>query len=168
MLRMTKPVEPALVRETRVVSETEALAGALAGACPRGTVVYLSGELGSGKSTFARAWLRALGVAGPIKSPTYTLLESYALDNGLDAVHMDLYRIADADELDFLAMETFAENLAVMLVEWPEVGAARLPAADLWIHLAHGENTRRIRVDCPNSGLRAVVRGAGFHNMNES
>lgn len=162
MLRMTEPAEPALVLETRAASETEALAGALARACPRGTVVYLSGELGSGKSTFARAWLRALGVAGPIKSPTYTLLECYALDDGSDAVHMDLYRIADAEEIDFLALETFTGNLAVMLVEWPEIGASHLPAADLWIRLAHGEGTRRIRLDCPDPGLRGALRGAGF------
>lgn len=162
MLRMTEPVEPALVRETRTASETEALAGALAGACPRGTVIYLSGELGSGKSTFARAWLRALGVAGPIKSPTYTLLESYALDEGSDAVHMDLYRIADAEEIDFLALETLTDNLAVMLVEWPEIGVSRLPAADLWVRLTHDGDSRRIRVDCSDPDLRVMLRGAGF------
>jgi tRNA threonylcarbamoyladenosine biosynthesis protein TsaE len=85
---------------------------------------------------FARAFLQALGVSGSIKSPTYTLIESYAIPDGRDAVHMDLYRIADPDELDYLALDRIFERLRVMLVEWPQRGAGRLPAADVTVALA--------------------------------
>ena len=83
---------------------TERLARALAVTQPRsGVVVYLHGDLGAGKSTLARAWLRTHGVSGAIRSPTYTLVEHYPLPDGGRALHLDLYRIGDAGELEFLA-----------------------------------------------------------------
>ena len=80
---------------------TDALGGALAATQPARAVVYLEGDLGAGKSTLARAWLRALGVTGAIKSPTYALVERYPIPGG-EAAHLDLYRLAAAAELDFL------------------------------------------------------------------
>ena len=113
---------------------TAALAEALAATQPRSAVVDLHGDLGAGKSTLARAWLRALGVAGTIRSPTYTLVERYPLAGGGEALHLDLYRIGDAGELEFLGLD---EGAAVLwLVEWPERGAAALPAPDLHVALA--------------------------------
>jgi len=112
---------------------TEALGQALARTRPGFAVVHLHGELGAGKSTLARALLRTLGVAGAIRSPTYTLVERYPVDGG-EAWHLDLYRIGDAGELEFLGLD---EGAAVLwLVEWPERGAAALPAADLHVALA--------------------------------
>ena len=113
---------------------TEELAEALARSLPDRAVVYLDGQLGAGKSTLARAMLRALGVTGPIKSPTYTLVERYPLGAG-EAVHLDLYRIAGAGELEFLGLDELAASARLWLVEWPERGGAALPAADLHIHL---------------------------------
>jgi tRNA threonylcarbamoyladenosine biosynthesis protein TsaE len=112
---------------------TEALGQALARTRPPFAVVHLQGDLGAGKSTLARALLRALGVAGAIRSPTYTLVERYPVDGG-EAWHLDLYRIGDAGELEFLGLD---EGAAVLwLVEWPERGAAALPSADLHVALA--------------------------------
>ncbi|HET8819327.1 MAG TPA: tRNA (adenosine(37)-N6)-threonylcarbamoyltransferase complex ATPase subunit type 1 TsaE, partial [Xanthomonadaceae bacterium] len=91
-------------------------------------------DLGAGKSTLARAWLRALGVAGPIRSPTYTLVERYPLGADAEALHLDLYRIGDAGELEFLGLD--GVDAALWLVEWPERGARSLPPADLRVSLA--------------------------------
>lgn len=112
---------------------TEALGQALARTRPTFAVVHLQGDLGAGKSTLARALLRELGVAGAIRSPTYTLVERYPVEGG-EAWHLDLYRIGDAGELEFLGLD---EGAAVLwLVEWPERGAAALPSADLHVALA--------------------------------
>ena len=143
---MTASLEPSLLIESRTPSQTGALAACFSRQCPPGAVIYLRGDLGSGKSTFARALLQALGVGGAIKSPTYTLIETYALDEAQEAVHMDLYRIADADEIDFLALDAFADKLRIMLVEWPEKGDGHLPQADLVINFEHRGDARRIRV----------------------
>lgn len=111
---------------------TEALGQALARTRPANAVVHLRGDLGAGKSTLARALLRALGVAGAIRSPTYTLVERYPVAGG-EAWHLDLYRIGDAGELEFLGLD---EGAAVLwLVEWPERGGASLPPADLVLSL---------------------------------
>lgn len=113
---------------------TEALGRALARTRPPRAIVFLRGELGAGKSTLARALLRALGVEGPIRSPTYTLVERYRLAGGDEALHLDLYRIGDAGELEFLGLAD--AEAALWLIEWPERGLAALPAPDLAIDLA--------------------------------
>lgn len=122
---------------------TEALAARLAASAPPSATVYLHGDLGAGKSSLARAWLRALGVHGPIPSPTYTLVERYAVADG-EALHLDLYRIGDAGELEFLGLDGEAARL--WLVEWPERGQGALPAADLVIHLEVAGAGRQARL----------------------
>ena len=122
---------------------TEALGQALARTRPPVAVVHLRGDLGAGKSTLARALLRALGVAGAIRSPTYTLVERYPVEGG-EAWHLDLYRIGDAGELEFLGLD---EGAAVLwLVEWPERGGAALPPADLQVDLSVEGNGRAARL----------------------
>jgi tRNA threonylcarbamoyladenosine biosynthesis protein TsaE len=113
---------------------TDALARLLAQSQPTPAVAYLQGDLGAGKSTLARAWLRALGVTGAVRSPTYTLVERYELGAGGEALHLDLYRIGGAGELEFLGLDDIPA--ALWLVEWPERGGSALPAADLRIELA--------------------------------
>ncbi len=115
---------------------TAVLGVALAASRPPRAVVHLHGDLGAGKSTLARALLRALGVRGAIRSPTYTLIEPYRLEGGDEAVHLDLYRIAAADELEFLGLDELAAQAALWLVEWPERGGKALPQADLRVDLA--------------------------------
>lgn len=122
---------------------TEALGQALARTRPAVAVVHLRGDLGAGKSTLARALLRALGVAGAIRSPTYTLVERYPVEGG-EAWHLDLYRIGDAGELEFLGLD---EGAAVLwLVEWPERGGAALPRADLQVDLSVEGGGRAVRL----------------------
>lgn len=120
---------------------TVRLAEALAATQPAQAVVLLHGDLGAGKSTLARGWLRALGVEGAIRSPTYTLVEHYPLPAGGRGLHLDLYRIGDARELDFLGLDDAGATL--WLVEWPERGRGALPPADLEIDLAVAGSGRR-------------------------
>ncbi len=122
------------VRSIHLADEaaTSALAAALARELPARAVVWLHGDLGAGKSTLARAMLRALGVQGAIRSPTYTLVERYPIADG-DALHLDLYRIGDAGELEFLGLDV--DDGRLWLVEWPERGAGALPPADLHVRL---------------------------------
>lgn len=124
---------------------TAALARALAGSQPAMAVVHLHGDLGAGKSTLARAWLRALGVTGAVRSPTYTLVERYPLAGGGEALHLDLYRIGDAGELEFLGLDDADARL--WLVEWPERGSGALPVADLRIRLAVAGDGRSCRLE---------------------
>ncbi|MBP6596350.1 MAG: tRNA (adenosine(37)-N6)-threonylcarbamoyltransferase complex ATPase subunit type 1 TsaE [Arenimonas sp.] len=123
---------------------TDALGAALAASAPARAVVYLQGPLGAGKSSLARAWLRALGVAGAIKSPTYTLVERYAIPAG-QAAHLDLYRLAAASELDFLGLDELSAEAGLWLVEWPERGGGSLPAADLRLELSMAGEGRHLR-----------------------
>jgi tRNA threonylcarbamoyladenosine biosynthesis protein TsaE len=130
--------------QLRDTEATEALGRALAMTQVLPAVVHLHGELGAGKSTLARAWLRALGVTGAIRSPTYTLVERYLLPAGGEALHLDLYRIAGAGELEFLALDDAAG--ALWLVEWPERGGDALPPADLRVDLEVAGTGRSLRV----------------------
>jgi tRNA threonylcarbamoyladenosine biosynthesis protein TsaE len=124
---------------------TAALAERLAGALDGGLVVYLHGDLGAGKTSFARALLTRLGVGERVKSPTYSLVESYQAA-GRPAWHLDLYRIADPGELEWLGLDALADPAALVLVEWPERGAGALPAADLELFLAHRGMGRQARL----------------------
>lgn len=120
---------------------TDLLGQALAATRPSPALLELQGDLGAGKSTTARALLRALGVTGAIRSPTYTLVERYPLADGSEAWHMDLYRIGGAAELDFLGLDEGTASL--WLVEWPERGAGALPPTDLRLELEMAGRGRR-------------------------
>ncbi|MBX3692499.1 MAG: tRNA (adenosine(37)-N6)-threonylcarbamoyltransferase complex ATPase subunit type 1 TsaE [Dokdonella sp.] len=122
-----------------------AIARALAQTAPPGMVVYLHGELGAGKTTFARAWLGAAGVDGRIKSPTYSLIESYPLGTTA-AHHLDLYRLADPGELEWLGLADLVDGRSFMLVEWPERGGDAVPPADLHVCLDHAGEARDLRI----------------------
>lgn len=123
---------------------TTALAQRFAGAIDGGAVIYLHGDLGAGKTSFARALLTALGVGERVKSPTYSLVESYRAGD-LVAWHLDLYRIAAPGELEWLGLDALGDPSALVLVEWPERGTGALPAADLVLELEHAEHGRRAR-----------------------
>ncbi len=132
---------------------TDALAAAFAASRPATAVIHLHGDLGAGKSSFARAFLRALGVAGTIRSPTYTLVERYPLADGREALHLDLYRIGDPGELEFLGIEP--EHVALWLVEWPDRGGDALPPADLRIALQIEGEGRSFSAEALNAEAQA-------------
>jgi tRNA threonylcarbamoyladenosine biosynthesis protein TsaE len=115
---------------------TEKVGGALARALTRGMVIALHGDLGVGKTTVVRGALRALGWTGPVKSPTYTLVEHYPLSS-LYFYHFDFYRFADPSEWETAGLADYFRDDAVCLVEWPERVAGLLPPADVDIALAH-------------------------------
>ena len=114
---------------------TETLGRRLAAGMHRG-IVYLEGELGAGKTALARAILRGRGYSGKVKSPTYTLVEPYRIGNER-VYHLDLYRLSDPEELEWLGLRDMLDAPALLLVEWPERGAGYLPAADLRIVLKY-------------------------------
>lgn len=130
-----------------------ALAAARAGVAAAPLHVHLHGDLGAGKSTLARALLRALGVQGAIRSPTYTLVERYPLADGGEAWHLDLYRIGDAGELEFLGLD--GGEASLWLIEWPERGRGWLPAPDLRIDLAVDGAGRSAGLQAASAGGRA-------------
>jgi len=123
---------------------TRCLAAALAatGAALRGTAIGLRGSLGTGKTTFARALLHALGHRGRVKSPGFSLLEVYCVA-GMPLLHLDLYRLSDPAEVDYLGLADLDRADGVLLIEWPERGAGHLPALDLELRLEHSGRGRR-------------------------
>ncbi|MEJ0035169.1 MAG: tRNA (adenosine(37)-N6)-threonylcarbamoyltransferase complex ATPase subunit type 1 TsaE [Gammaproteobacteria bacterium] len=119
--------------------ETEAVGAELARIRPLRrdalSVVYLTGDLGAGKTTLARGFLHELGVAGIVHSPSYNLMDVYETKTG-PVVHLDLYRMRDPSELEPLGLRDEARPGVLWLVEWPQRGEGWLPAADVVITLA--------------------------------
>jgi tRNA threonylcarbamoyladenosine biosynthesis protein TsaE len=136
---------------TRSAEETESLAARLSGTPPTPgapcRIIALVGDLGAGKSTFARGALRALGASGTIKSPSYTLLETYELP-AVSVVHLDLYRLKDPDELEHLGLADYHVPGQLWFIEWPENGAGRLPPPDVEFRFSITPDGHRIeRID---------------------
>lgn len=142
------------IDEGQLVALAQRLAGVIGHDVARsGGMIHLRGELGAGKTTFARALLHALGVGDRVTSPTYSLVESYRVGE-LDIHHLDLYRIADPGELEWLGLDALAGPRSLLLVEWPERGAKSLPAADIVIGLCHAGPTRTLAAE-PRSARAA-------------
>ena len=129
--------------ESSSPEETEAIAARLAQELVLGDVVVLEGELGSGKTTFVRGAARALGVQGPVTSPTYTIGHRYR--GRVDVSHLDLYRFEGMSNAEWGDLEEYFEN-AVVFVEWPRAGAGFLPPARARVGLQHVGETRRLLV----------------------
>ena len=144
-------------------SATEALAGRVAAELPADTagwIVLLSGELGAGKSTFARALIRALGASGPVPSPTYTLVEPYTVPRG-QVYHVDLYRVSGEEELRYLGWTELDDGLR--LVEWPERAPGIAKRADLEVRLTYegtGRDAEMIGLSQRGSALVAQLQGS--------
>lgn len=125
-------------------SATDALGMGLARTFPgaaRGATVHLRGELGSGKTTCARSMLHALGVTATVRSPTYTLVDTYSV-SGLTCVHVDLYRLQSAAEVEELGLRDQIGPGCLMLIEWPEKGGRAVPPADLFLQLRYAGEAR--------------------------
>jgi tRNA threonylcarbamoyladenosine biosynthesis protein TsaE len=135
----------------------EALGVAIADALgDRASLLALSGELGTGKTTLARGLLRRLGVEGAIRSPTYTLIEPYDL-HGRVVYHLDLYRVSDPEELDYMGVRDLLAERALVLVEWPERGGRSMPAPDLALAFSHAPPGRVVTLSGATSAGAAVL-----------
>jgi tRNA threonylcarbamoyladenosine biosynthesis protein TsaE len=128
----------------------------LAAVLPPHLVVYLQGDLGTGKTTLTRGLLAGLGHEGAARSPTYTLLEPYELaDRRL--YHLDLYRLGDPEELEYLGLRDLLAEDAIWMVEWPERGLGVLPPADLRISIAYAADGRQLRISAETASGQALL-----------
>lgn len=112
----------------------------------KGSVIFLDGPLGAGKTTLTRGFLRGLGFNDKVKSPTYTLVEPYHLPE-CDVFHFDFYRLNEAKELEHIGIQEYFTANAICLIEWPEKGSSYVPSPDLTCHIAFAEKGREIRLE---------------------
>ncbi len=121
----------------------EAFGARLAACTAGGEAIYLHGDLGAGKTTLVRGFMRALGYTGAVKSPTYTLVEPYELGTRR-AYHFDLYRLGEPEELEYMGIRDYLDGESVLLVEWPQRGEGIMPVADLDISIEYAEGGRKL------------------------
>lgn len=119
-------------------------------------LITLQGDLGAGKTTLVRGFMQARGHQGNVKSPTYTLIEPYTLPNG-NCYHLDLYRLSDGEELEYLGLREMLAEQAVLLIEWPERAQDWLPTADLAISINQADPGRSLDMQAGSQIGQAVL-----------
>lgn len=156
-----------MIVDLATAADTDRLGRALAeaiGTRAGGAVIILAGELGAGKTALTRATIQALGHGGPVISPSYTLIEPYDLA-GRRLYHLDLYRVADPEELEFLGIREICIGSNLVFVEWADRGAGYLPAPDLAIALTYRGSGRSAHIDaCSVTGreITATLQRRGW------
>lgn len=141
-----------LIGEEKMLAFAGQCAKVFANAATEGGLIFLEGDLGAGKTTFSRGLMRGFGYQGAVKSPTYTLVETYDVVatqqtgqvSALTVCHFDLYRLADPEELEFMGIRDYLEEGHLCLMEWADKGMGFLPAADLVLNIADIKDGRQL------------------------
>lgn len=139
------------------VTEMESLGGKVAAHCPAGTRIFLQGELGAGKTTIVRGFLRAFGYPDIVKSPTYTLVEPYYLPNGT-IYHFDFYRLNQPEEVEAIGLRDYFDSDAICLVEWPENAKSKLGNPDLYIRIEHMTVGRKVEINASSPAGTSILK----------
>lgn len=126
--------------------QMEALGATLVDNIAAPAVIYLHGDLGAGKTTLVRGALRKLGHQGLVKSPTFTLVETYSFPS-LQAYHFDLYRISDPEELEYIGIREFSNGPSICFIEWPNLGKPLIPKATMEISIEYSQQGRQVSIE---------------------
>ncbi len=153
---MAESLKLYLADESESLRIAQAVAAALAERRLPRCVIWLEGELGAGKTTLARGIIHTLGHEGRVPSPTYTLVETYAA-GGLDIVHVDLYRLSDPAEVEYLGLEEAGESPAVVLIEWPRRADGHLEEQDIECRLTQSGSGRELVVNAVSADGAALL-----------
>ena len=137
-------------------AEMRALGASLIASAGAGTVITLQGELGTGKTTLVRGALHDLGVSGGVRSPTYTLVEFYPLQE-MSVAHFDLYRLSDPEELEYLGYRDYLNPETLCFIEWPEQARGYLQGVDLEIRLAYDPEGRQVEFQAQSNIGQAII-----------
>jgi len=152
-----KNLEYFLADEAATISIGTGLAQVLRNAnTQQALVVYLNGDLGAGKTTLTRGFVRGMGHQGNVKSPTYTIVEPYELANWR-VFHFDLYRLADPEELEYMGIRDYFNDDCCCFIEWPEKGAGLLAKADIIINMAYQDEQRIIKLQAQTNHGEDVI-----------
>ena len=138
-------------------TETTAIGAKVASCLQGGEVIYLKGELGTGKTTLVRGALNKLGFVGNVKSPTYTIVEPYSIDSHV-VYHFDLYRLNDSEELESLGIRDYCDGQSICFFEWPEKGGNLLPNADINLELTYLGNTREVEFTSKSEVGKSILK----------
>ncbi len=138
-------------------TETTEIGSKLASYLKGGEVIYLKGELGTGKTTLVRGVLNRLGHTGNVKSPTYTIVEPYLIDSHV-IYHFDLYRLDDPEELESLGIRDYCDGQSICFFEWPEKGGNLLPNADINLELTYFESTREVEFTSKSDVGKTILK----------
>ena len=160
-----KTLEYTLVNEAATIAVGTAIAKAVKNNLHYGIVAYLHGDLGAGKTTLTRGFVKGMGHTGNVKSPTYTLVEPYDLENW-QVYHFDLYRLADPEELEYMGIRDYFQPNCCCFIEWPEKGANLLAKADLSINIVYVNEQRHISLTAESE--KGIELLTVLHKINKN
>ena len=139
--------------------ETTEIGAKVASYLQGGEIIYLKGELGTGKTTLVRGALNKLGFVGNVKSPTYTIVEPYSIDNYV-VYHFDLYRLNDPEELESLGIRDYCDGQSICFFEWPEKGENLTPNADINLLLSYTKEGRNVELTATTEIGKSILATA--------